>query len=608
MINQKLANNPLTTKTDLQAALTEIIKPLESYFDSSTVGIKFDSGGAWCPENTRKIEALLRPLWGIIPYLAGGGSGELFENYRLKIKNGTNPSSESYFGKIHDRDQLMVEMASIGVGLCLAKEYFWNGLATAEQENLYHWLYQINEFDMPPTNWLFFRLLVNLGFKQCHLDYPQAQIDEDLANLNLYYLANGWYFDGYENQIDYYIPFGFHFYGLLYAKITNDETDKYAQLFISRAQEFAHSFRHFFDDTGAAVPFGRSLTYRFAQSSFWGMLAFAEVETEYSLGELKFLAMQNLRYWFKQSIFSATGELTIGYNYRNLVMAEGYNAYGSPYWALKSFIMLALADDHPFWTVEEKVPLAENHVVIPEARAIMQRAENGNQVQMFTVGQHCEGHAHAESKYEKFVYSTVFGFSVSKARLFLGGGAFDNTLAISLDQTHYQMRYGVTDYQVKDDHLTSTWQPFNGVVIKSIIIPAFPYHIRIHEIETSSEIHLADGGFSIYCLGDFKSETTKTSVKATNEDQISTITDLTGNQLPQLVTTEPNTNLLYDRCAIPTLTTTLPAGRHLLAACILGDIKDDFAEIIEQHPVLVVMDDCYQVSCFGKEVRVRKGT
>ena len=44
--------------------------------------------------------------------------------------------------------------------------------------------------------------------------------------------------------------------------------------------------------------------------------------------------------------------LTIGYGYPQQYMAEQYNAPGSPYWGLKVFLLLALPDDHPFWTAE----------------------------------------------------------------------------------------------------------------------------------------------------------------------------------------------------------------------------------------------------------------
>ena len=37
-----------------------------------------------------------------------------------------------------------------------------------------------------------------------------------------------------------------------------------------------------------------------------------------------------------------------------MFMSEDYNSAQSPYWALKSFLVLALPHDHPFWQAAEE--------------------------------------------------------------------------------------------------------------------------------------------------------------------------------------------------------------------------------------------------------------
>ena len=49
----------------------------------------------------------------------------------------------------------MVEMAVIGIGLCFAREYFYDSLLPMEQDRLIAWLNQINLYDMPKNNWRF---------------------------------------------------------------------------------------------------------------------------------------------------------------------------------------------------------------------------------------------------------------------------------------------------------------------------------------------------------------------------------------------------------------------------------------------------------------------
>ena len=141
---------------------------------------------------------------------------------------------------------------------------------------------------------------------------------------------------------------------------------------------------YWFASDGAALPYGRSLTYRFSQSAFWSALAYAGVEP-FSIGEIKGLILRNLR--IKQPIFDSNGLLTIGYRYPNLLMAENYNAPGSPYWALKTFLILALPEDHPFWQAEElPLPALKEKVVQKSPRFIICRQEEQDHTVVFNAG------------------------------------------------------------------------------------------------------------------------------------------------------------------------------------------------------------------------------
>ena len=51
-----------------------------------------------------------------------------------------------------------------------------------------------------------------------------------------------------------------------------------AALYRSRAELFAQQFIYWFDENGAALPYGRSLTYRFAQNCFWAACVWAGLE------------------------------------------------------------------------------------------------------------------------------------------------------------------------------------------------------------------------------------------------------------------------------------------------------------------------------------------
>ena len=115
---------------------------------------------------------------------------------------------------------------------------------------------------------------------------------------------------------------------------------------------FAKQFIYWFDEEGEAIPFGRSLTYRFSQVSFFSVCLLAGLEP-FPVPVMKGLIARHLRTWLKRPIFDRDHVLTIGYGYPNLTMAERYNAPGSPYWGMKVFAFLLLPDDHPFWSAEK---------------------------------------------------------------------------------------------------------------------------------------------------------------------------------------------------------------------------------------------------------------
>jgi hypothetical protein len=76
---------------------------------------------------------------------------------------------------------------------------------------------------------------------------------------------------------------------------------------------------------GRAIPFGRSVGYRFAMVSFWGALAYANVELPAPLtwGMVKGIVMRHLRWWQTQhDMWSSSGTLTIGYSYPNMYVSS----------------------------------------------------------------------------------------------------------------------------------------------------------------------------------------------------------------------------------------------------------------------------------------------
>ena len=403
----------LSTKQDFQALMHLFLDPLKPYYSAGGARLHLGETGVTYGQAAIELEAFSRPLWALVPFWMGGGSDPEFEDiYRRGLAAGSDPENPEYWGECKDYDQCFVEMAAIACGLLNAPEKLWDPLSDAEKQNLARWLDQINHHQIPECNWQFFMILVNLALKKCGMPYDPENMARGLARIDSYYSGDGWSTDGASPQKDYYIPWAIQYYGVLYAKFAADTDPERAALYRSRAELFARQFIYWFDENGAALPYGRSLTYRFAQNCFWAACVWAGLEP-FPLGVMKGLIVRNFNWWLDQKMFDRDGILTIGYCYPQMYMAERYNAPGSPYWGMKSFILLALPDSHPFWSAEaEPMPALDALKPMPHANMLVARTKG--RVTAYAAGVN-EGHGHGQfpEKYAKFAYDTRFGFCAS---------------------------------------------------------------------------------------------------------------------------------------------------------------------------------------------------
>ncbi|NMO96583.1 DUF2264 domain-containing protein [Paenibacillus lemnae] len=617
-----LADNPLRTREDMAAALKQLLAPLASYYSKGKARLELGSTGAGHQAVLAGMEGFSRVLWGLVPLMAGGEDHELWDIVLEGIRNGTNPEHEEYWGQIHDYDQRLVEMAAFGYALALIPDRLWTPLDEQARHNLYTWLNEINDHPCHDCNWLFFHVLVNIGFRKAGLPYDDQQLQDNLNRLDAFYLEDGWYSDGPEGHSDYYVPFAFHYYGLLYSKLMQEEDPERSALYRERAEAFAPHFMAWFASDGSALPYGRSLTYRFSQGAFWGAMAFAE-SGSLPAGVFKGLMLRHLRWWFRQPILDSGGLLTVGYAYPNLIMAENYNSPGSPYWALKAFLPLALPDDHPFWTSEE-LPLPENERIDVQkpAHLVLIRDEKSGHAAAFNSGHRgTNEHTHTSAKYEKFVYSTGFGFSVPRSEWGLSQGAFDSMLALSESGDNlYRVRRHNVNTSIEDNVLHAVWKPWSDVEVSTWIVAGLPWHIRIHRVESKRALDAAEGGFALGVEQPPVERTAGGEAFAGSEWGISGARSLLGYESARLIWPNANTNVLRPRTVIPTLTASLSPGVHWLVSAIYGEpavrepnqsarfgpgssvdthnlLRVSFEDIIEGHEISIR-------SCTGKEFKI----
>ncbi|KAF5123381.1 hypothetical protein E5D57_011294 [Metarhizium anisopliae] len=340
--------------------------------------------------------------------------------------------------------------------------------------------------------------------------------------------------------MDYYSSsFAIQFLQLLYAQLAGDEDPDRAAEFRQRAQLAALDLVHYYDDQGRAIPFGRSVGYRFAMVSFWGALAYAHVELPAPLtwGMVKGIVLRNLRWWQTQTeMWTSSGTLSLGYSYPNMYLTENYNSPASPYWACLAFICLAVPESHPFWTSEEELV---SHTIpsvkeLPHPGHIMRRVSE----------------------------------------------------------------YAGIEYRDGQPVLVSRWKPFSDVRITTTLVPSAPktpnWHLRVHCIQTGRQLMTADGSFAIcnvnsvngrylesygqeQCEGTMPKiignyDTNSPAGWATGKDGSFAVhatkgavgikaLEPMGSRRAMLVNADPNSNLVDSRTTIPTLQGSIETGQ-----------------------------------------------
>ena len=532
----------LSTKQDFQALMHLFLAPLKPYYSAGGARLHLGETGVTYGQAAIELEAFSRPLWALVPFWVGGGSDPEFEDiYRRGLAAGSDPENPEYWGDCKDYDQCFVEMAAIACGLLNAPEKLWDPLSDAEKQNLARWLDQINHHQIPECNWQFFMILVNLALKKCGMPYDPENMARGLARIDSYYSGDGWSTDGASPQKDYYIPWAIQYYGVLYAKFAADTDPERAALYRSRAELFARQFIYWFDENGAALPYGRSLTYRFAQNCFWSACVWAGLEP-FPLGVMD-------------------GILTIGYCYPQMYMAERYNAPGSPYWGMKSFILLALPDSHPFWSAEAE-PMPALDVLKPMPHANMLVARTKGRVTAYAAGVN-EGHGHGQfpEKYAKFAYDTRFGFCASRSREVIYQAAPDSMLAFVIDDNVFVRKVSLS-HEIRADRVVSKWSPFPGITVTTTVLPTADGHIRRHEIESAYPCEAYDCGFAVPNFAPGYVESTAGGAATARNAAVSCT--VSGSGEGTVIKCDPNVSLYSTNVCIPAVRYAIPEGRTVI--------------------------------------------
>ena len=455
-----------------------------------------DNVGASFRASIRGFEWGSRPLWAVFSLVKGGMSPKdpRVSFYFDYIAKGLTPDDPDAFeDPTLETRQIVFEQVVYGYGLLCLGEDLLNCFTAEQQKRLVEWLNVANTVELPWGSWYLARVLINCGLRKCGLTYDANRLAADVAAVENMYVGNGWYEDGTPFQLDSYVGSAFHLISLLLERYA---TSNPLEDCIERSKAFAKEYRYWFDVQGRALPFGRSLTYRFAQASFWSAAALMGDEVA-PAAEAKDLLLRHLSWWHDHADDRCLS--SIGYRYPGAPVREDYSSPGASFWAFRAFLVLALPEDDSFWQIEPCAPKLEKLHVEEEPAVLIE--SGAHHTYMLSAKQYCaSGIMGRYSKYGKLCYSTAFGWNASVDGTGIGNFAVDSALALSIAGTdQFASRGRIEGYEVHGGYIYSLWGYGTVAHVETWLVPVDEFrHIRIHHVESSLPLETYEGGFPVF--------------------------------------------------------------------------------------------------------------
>lgn len=275
------SDNQFRSRDDVLQAATSLLHALTPYKSPCGARIKLATAtGTGFDEIAAQLEGFARPLWVVADLLAvqlnapasdSRAAHLALDSWIRGLEVGVDPCSDTYWGSVGDHDQRMVEMEPIAYAILSAPSVFlpvYSESGTIDmaaqqqkQDMIIEWLRSINNREVPPSNWRWFRVLVNLALvKSCGIPYHEVKpiIDEDFKVLDSFYLGDGWSSDGLwsddKKQADYYSgSFAIQYAQLTYVRFAHDLDPERVERYRSEAGKFAEKFWRYFDVEGEFV-------------------------------------------------------------------------------------------------------------------------------------------------------------------------------------------------------------------------------------------------------------------------------------------------------------------------------------------------------------------
>ncbi|OYN88574.1 hypothetical protein CGZ91_13265 [Parenemella sanctibonifatiensis] len=281
------------------------------------------------------------------------------EWYLEGIRNGVEPTHPERWTRPTEHPQAVVEAASIAMMLLKTKPWTLDRMDQQTKDNLADWLRDVRQARVALNNWVWFHIFTETLLEVMGAGWDREFVQFRLDQHDQMYLADGWYTDGEGMRFDHYNGWAMHTYPLIWADLVPDQefADKYRPIYHDRIRTFLPQAAALVGVDGSPLFQGRSLIYRFAAGApFWA--ATIADASPLPLGQIRRITSGMVKYFVDHGAPDADGILNRGWHHNWPAMAQVYSGTGSPYWAAKGLLGLALPADHPVWSaVEEPMPI-----------------------------------------------------------------------------------------------------------------------------------------------------------------------------------------------------------------------------------------------------------
>lgn len=332
--------------------------------------IEFDGPVGGYGHDVDGLEGFARTflLAGYLLKGSGGAEGrKAAEWYARGLASGVDPSSPERWVRLDEHPQAKVEAASIALVLDMTRPWIWDELSERTRQQVVDYFRPVvGDETYPQNNWVWFRLVVQTFLRSVGGPFSTQDMEADLATHDSFVRAGGWLADGSDRSFDHYVGWALHLYPTLWAQMAGarDLADKRGTSDRDRLDRYLTDALALVGADGSPLIQGRSLTYRFAAAAPFWTGAVAGVPS-HRPGALRRAALLIVDHFAEHGAPDRDGILTLGWHRPWPAIAQSYSGPGSPYWATKGMLGLALPADHPVWTDKDvPLPVEQGNVLI----------------------------------------------------------------------------------------------------------------------------------------------------------------------------------------------------------------------------------------------------